>query len=76
MPLSPSNPSLLPGNLRPSRGKPESPRASLEVVKDLKEEEEAKRNETEEEEVEKEKREQSEKKAAAEISTRKTESNG
>ncbi|XP_027000974.2 ensconsin isoform X5 [Tachysurus fulvidraco] len=76
MPLSPSNPSLLPGNLRPSRGKPESPRASLQVGKDLKEEEESKRNETEEEEVEKEKREQSEKKAAAEISPRKAESNG
>ncbi|XP_060750903.1 ensconsin isoform X2 [Tachysurus vachellii] len=75
MPLSPSNPSLLPGNLRPSRGKPESPRVSLEVVKDLKEEE-VKRTETEEEEVEKEKGEQSEKKAAAEISTRKAESNG
>ncbi|XP_058266289.1 ensconsin isoform X3 [Hemibagrus wyckioides] len=82
MPLSPSNPSLLPGNLRPSRGKPESPRASPEVVKNLKEEEKAKREETEgskeeDEEVDKEKREQSEKKAAAaEISTRKSESNG
>ncbi|MCI4387730.1 hypothetical protein PGIGA_G00077590 [Pangasianodon gigas] len=81
MPLSPSNPSLLPGNLRPSRVTSESPRVSLEDEKDLKEEEEAKREETEgrrEEEAKQEKKAQSESpaKEAAEISTRKAESNG
>ncbi|MCJ8741961.1 hypothetical protein PDJAM_G00076820 [Pangasius djambal] len=83
MPLSPSNPSLLPGNLRPSRVTSESPRVSPEDEKDLKEEEEAKREETEgrreeDEEAKQEKKEQSESlaKEAAEISTRKAESNG
>ncbi|XP_026776401.3 ensconsin isoform X6 [Pangasianodon hypophthalmus] len=83
MPLSPSNPSLLPGNLRPSRVTSESPRVSLEDEKDLKEEEEAKREETEgrreeDEEAKQEKKEQNESpaKEAAEISTRKAESNG
>ncbi|XP_053542256.1 ensconsin isoform X2 [Ictalurus punctatus] len=83
LPFSPSNPSLLPGNLRPSRVTPESPRASpLEDEKDRKKNEEVKREETrrsreEDEEEEQEKREKrgSPAKAAAEISTRK-ESNG
>ncbi|KAF4078542.1 hypothetical protein AMELA_G00200300 [Ameiurus melas] len=82
--LSPSNPSLLPGNLRPSRLTPDSPRASPpEDEKDRKKDEEVKSEETqgsreEDEEEEQEKREKrgSPAKVAAEISTRKAESNG
>lgn len=72
MPLSPSNPSLLPGNLRPS------PRVSPEVEKNLKQEEEAKRDNAEDDRAEGEeaKQVQSPAKAAAEISTNKAESNG
>ncbi|XP_060793604.1 ensconsin isoform X2 [Neoarius graeffei] len=73
MPLSPSNPSLLPGNLRPSRVTTER----LRDEENLTEEEKAKREEAEgsreeDEEAGQEKREQSESpaKAAAEISTR------
>ncbi|KAF5897284.1 ensconsin isoform X3, partial [Clarias magur] len=77
MPLSPKNPSLLPGNLRPSRVISESPRVSPDVGKNLKQEEETKRDEAENDNAEGEEAEQvqSPAKAAAEISTNKTESN-
>lgn len=85
MPLSPSNPSLLPGNLRPSRATPESPRASLEAEKHQKEEKETGTEETqgrreEDKEAERQKKEQesdSPAKSEVEVSTRKAhESNG
>lgn len=77
MPLSPSNPSLLPGNLRPSQVASESPRVSPEAEKDLKEEKEVKTEAYEEAEQENKEQGESPAKVAAEISTPKAkESNG